>query len=197
MTVNLSKGQRIDLRKADGRALGRVRMGLGWDAMTVTRKTFFGGTKTYTKAIDLDASALMVSAGRVVDAVYFGQLRSKDRSIQHTGDNTTGLGEGDDESVIVELPSVDAAIDAIFFVVNSYSGESFSEIENATVRVVDSQSGDSELARYSLTGTGPHTAMIMAKVTRESSGWVFTAIGQAAQGTRLNELVDLVNSGRW
>lgn len=103
MAINLNKGQTIDLRKPDGGGLTRVRMGLGWDAKTVTKKTLFGGTKTVTKSIDLDASALLCAGSEVVETVYFGHLRSDDGSLQHTGDNLTGAGDGDDESIVVDL----------------------------------------------------------------------------------------------
>jgi tellurium resistance protein TerZ len=197
MAINLNKGQTIDLRKPDGGGLTRVRMGLGWDAKTVTKKTLFGGTKTVTKSIDLDASALLCAGSEVVETVYFGHLRSDDGSLQHTGDNLTGAGDGDDESIVVDLPAVSARVDTIFFVVNSFSGESFAEIENAYVRVVDSTQRDNELARFSLTSTGPHTAMVMAKVTRSPSGWTFTAIGHPGQGRRASDLATLITSRSW
>src|SRR5579875_3526476 len=136
MSISLSKGQTVDLRKQDGGTLSRVRMGLGWDTKVVTKKTLFGGTKQVQRAIDLDASALVVGGGRVLDTVYFGKLRSSDGAIQHTGDNLTGEGEGDDESINVELGAVHSSVEHIVFVVNSYSGENFTEIDNAFVRVV-------------------------------------------------------------
>ena len=167
MAINLNKGQTIDLRKPDGGGLTRVRMGLGWDAKTVTKKTLFGGTKTVTKSIDLDASALLCAGSEVVETVYFGHLRSDDGSLQHTGDNLTGAGDGDDESIVVDLPAV------------------------------DSTQRDNELARFSLTSTGPHTAMVMAKVTRSPSGWTFTAIGHPGQGRRASDLATLITSRSW
>lgn len=194
MAINLSKGQTVDLRKSDGGALSRVRLGLGWDAKTVTKKGLFG-TKTKQIDIDLDASALICSGGAVGDVVYFGQLASKDGALHHTGDNLTGAGDGDDESIIVDLPKVHPQADAIYFVVNSYSGQMFSDVENAYVRVVDSMKGDEELARYSLSGGTPHTALVMAKLTRQGAGWQFTAIGHAGHGKTAADLVGIVQSG--
>jgi len=189
MGINLSKGQTIDLTKPDrDTGLTHVRMCLGWDAKVVQKKTLFGGTKSVRKAIDLDASALLVGGGQVRDIVYFGQLRSKDGSIQHTGDNLTGDGEGDDESILVDLTRVHPEIDHIVFTVNSYSGETFEQIDNATVRVVDSTAGDAELARFTLTGSGPHTALVMARVSRTASGWQLTATGTPGQGRTAHEL---------
>lgn len=192
MAVKLSKGQTISLTKPSGQVLKKVRLGLGWDARVIEKRSLFGGVKRIVQEIDLDASAILCSGGRIVDMVYFGQLASKDGSMLHTGDNRTGAGDGDDESILVDLAQVNGAVDAIFFVVNSFSGETFSEIENALVRVVDSNAGDQELARYELSGMGPHTAMVMAKLTREGAGWKFTAIGQPGQGRRLNEVQELV-----
>ncbi|TWE10433.1 TerD family protein [Rudaeicoccus suwonensis] len=191
MSVNLSKGQTVDLRKQDGGQLSRVRMGLGWDVKVITKKGLFGGTKQVQRAIDLDASALVISGGRVIDTVYFGSLRSADGAIQHTGDNLTGAGDGDDESIIVDLPQVHGSVEHIVFVVNSYSGETFSEIDNAVVRVVDSAAGDTELARFALSGSGPHTALVMARVSRTGAGWAFTAIGTPGQGRTARDLEPL------
>ncbi|GAB3579905.1 TerD family protein [Calidifontibacter terrae] len=191
MSISLSKGQTVNLAKSDGGALSRVRMGLGWDAKVVTKKTMFGGSKQTQRSIDLDASAIVIGGGRVLDIVYFGSLTSKDGSIHHTGDNRTGAGDGDDESILVDLPAVAGSVEHIVFVVNSYSGENFQEIENAFVRVVDSQANDTELARFQLTGSGNHTALVMAKVSRQGAGWVFTAIGNPGNGRVARELEPL------
>jgi tellurium resistance protein TerZ len=189
MSVSLTKGQTVSLTKSGGGSLSRVRMGLGWDA--ITKRGLFGGTKQVS--VDLDASALLfTAAGQVVDIVYFGQLRSKDGSIQHTGDNRTGAGEGDDESILVELAQVPAEVAHIVFVVNSYSGQNFSQIENAVARAVDSADGDRELVRYELSGSGSHTAVVMARLSRSGAGWTFTAVGTPGEGRTANQLVPLV-----
>ncbi|MBB2893504.1 TerD family protein [Flexivirga oryzae] len=191
MSISLSKGQTVDLRKQDGGNLSRVRMGLGWDVKVVTKKSFFGGTKQVQRAIDLDASALVIGGERVLDTVYFGKLRSSDGAIQHTGDNLTGEGDGDDESINVDLGAVHSSVEHIVFVVNSYSGENFSEIDNAVVRVVDSMANDTELARFQLTGSGTHTALVMARVSRTPAGWNFTAIGAPGNGRTARDLEPL------
>lgn len=191
MSINLNKGQTVNLTKSDGGSLSRVRMGLGWDTKIVTKKGLFGGSKQVQKDIDLDASALLIGGGRVLDTIYFGQLRSKDGSVQHTGDNLTGAGDGDDESIVVDLPAVHESVEHIVFVVNSFSGENFSEVDNAFVRVVDSNAGDQELAKFVLTGSGNHTALVMAKVSRSGGGWTFTAIGQPGNGRMARDLEPL------
>jgi tellurium resistance protein TerZ len=188
--VSLSKGQTISLEKRGGGTLTRVRMGLGWDA--IKKKGMFGKLKD--QSVDLDASALLFDGNRqLVDQVWFQQLRSKDGSVQHTGDNLTGAGEGDDESIVVDLQSVPAAINQIVFVVNLFPGQNFSQIENAFCRLVDSTASDAELARYELTGSGSHNAQVMAKVSRSGSGWSMTAIGAIANGRTFKDLLPTVS----
>jgi tellurium resistance protein TerZ len=185
MTVSLSKGQRVSLVKPGGGTLTRVRMGLGWDA--VKRRGFFGGLKS--QSIDLDASCLLFdAAGELVDQVWFKQLRSKDGSVQHTGDNLTGAGDGDDESIIVDLNRLPSHVTTLVFTVNSFTGQDFSQIENAFCRLID-EITSSELARYDLSSSGPHTAQTMAKVTRDGKSWSMTAIGATASGRTFEDLL--------
>ncbi|MDN5861399.1 MAG: tellurium resistance TerZ family protein [Pseudonocardia sp.] len=184
MSVSMVKGQKVSLAKRGGGTLSRVRMGLGWDA--VKKRGLFGSR---SQSIDLDASALLFDGQRqLVDAVWFRQLRSKDGSVQHTGDNLTGAGEGDDESIIVELGRLSPAVSQIVFTVNSFTGQDFSQIENAFCRLVDETTGE-ELARYDLSGSGRHNAQIMAKVSRDGGGWAMTAIGAIATGRTFQDLL--------
>lgn len=188
MTINLAKGQRVSLAKQDGGALSRVRMGLGWDA--VKKRGFFGGLKMQT--IDLDASCLMFDGnGRLLDQVWFNQLQSKDGAVVHTGDNLTGAGVGDDESIIVDLTRLSPTVATLVFVVNSFTGQNFSQIENAFCRVVDSMT-EVELAKFELTGSGTHNAQVMAKLTRSAQGWEMTAIGAIANGRTFKDLLPVV-----
>lgn len=188
MSINLSKGQRVSLAKPTGPALRTAHMGLGWDAATV--RGFFGRRKE--QEIDLDASCLAYDqAGTLVDQVWFKQLRSVDGAIVHTGDNRTGAGDGDDESIVVDLSALNPAIHTLVFVVNSYSGENFSQIENAFCRLVDAATG-AEVARYDLSGSGTHTAQIMAKLVRTNGGWDIQAIGEKAEGRTIRDLIPAV-----
>jgi tellurium resistance protein TerZ len=190
MTISLQKGQKVSLAKRGGGSLSVVRMGLGWDA--VKKRGLFGSR---SQSIDLDASALLFDGGgRLVDAVWFSQLRSKDGSVQHTGDNLTGAGEGDDESVVVDLPRLSPAVTQIVFTVNSFTGQDFSQIENAFCRLVDETTGE-ELARYELSGSGKHNAQVMAKVGRApDGGWTMTAIGAIANGRTFQDLLPAVSA---
>lgn len=185
MTITLTKGQRVSLEKRGGGTLTRVRMGLGWDA--VRKRGLFGSR---TQSIDLDASALLFNAnGVLVDQVWFKQLTSQDGAVRHTGDNRTGDGDGDDESIQVDLSRLPAVVETLVFTVNSFTGQDFSQIENASCRLLDETAGDAEIARFDLTGSGRHTAQIMAKLTRDGSGWSMTALGIPASGRTFRDLL--------
>ncbi len=189
MSVNLQKGQKISLAKEAGGALTRVTMGLGWDA--IKSKGFFGfGGKT--ESVDLDASCVMFDeAGRPVDVVWFRQLKSLDGSIVHTGDNRTGAGEGDDEQIIVDLSRVPDNVKSLVFTVNSFTGQNFSQVENAYCRIVDA-GNQKEVARYELSVQGAHTAQIMAKLYRHNGEWKMHAIGENGSGRTFDDLMPLI-----
>ena len=183
MSVSLQKGQGVSLQKQDGGQLTLVRMGLGWDP--IKKRGLFGSREL---EVDLDASAVLFAEHQPVDIAFYNHLRSNDGSVMHTGDNRTGAGDGDDESIMVELTRVPAHVNVIFFVVTSYEGHTFQQIENAFCRLVD-ESTRSELARYTLSGGAPYTAMIMAKVYRDSGAWKMQAIGEGGQGRTALDLV--------
>ncbi|MEG2731670.1 TerD family protein [Brevundimonas sp.] len=186
----MSKGQSVSLEKRGGGDLTQVIMGLGWD---VAKKKGLFGLKPGA-SVDLDASCVMFnSAGELVDTVWFRQLRSRDGSVVHTGDNRTGDGDGDDEQIKVDLTRVPAEVSTLVFTVNSFTGITFETIENAACRIVDQTSGD-ELARYNLSGSGRHTAQIMAKLTRGSGHWTMTAIGETASGRTMLDLLPTIRS---
>ena len=172
--VNLTKGQSVNLVKDGGQKLTLVRMGLGWDA--IKKGGLFGNREV---DVDLDASAVLFAGGQVADLAFYNNLTTKDGSIQHMGDNRTGEGDGDDEVVAVDLTRVPVHVDTVFFIVTSYQGQTFEQIQNAFCRLIDHQDG--ELARYTLTGGMPFTGMVMAKLTRVGSDWKFTAIGDGIQ----------------
>lgn len=177
--LTLQKSQSLTLAKTDGAGLTRVRLGLGWDAARTGLRGLFGGGGE----IDLDASAILVGNGRVTDTVFYGQLRSLDGSIRHTGDNLTGDGDGDDEQILVDLTRIPAHVDKVVFTVTSYSGQKFTQVRNAYVRVVDLTAGEREVVRYTLGADGgASTANIIAKITRTGDGWAFTALGTPTTG---------------
>ncbi len=190
MAINLQKGQKISLSKESGGALSKIVMGLGWDAKKTTGgklKGLFGGGKT--EAIDLDASCVMFDdQNKAVDIIYFGQLKSRDGSIIHTGDNRSGEGDGDDEQIKVDLDKVPDNVKSLVFTVNSFSGQTFNEIDNAYCRVVNS-GNNAEVARYTLSSQGSHTALIMTKVYRHNGEWKMHAIGENGSGRTIDALL--------
>ncbi|MEU6751902.1 TerD family protein [Spirillospora sp. NPDC046719] len=185
MAVSMVKGQRISLEKSGG-ALALVRMGLGWDA--VKKKGLFGKRE---QEIDLDASCVLLTGDGVADVIYFGKLTSDDGSVRHTGDNRTGAGDGDDESVVVDLGRVPEQVTSLVFTVSSFTGQTFDEVDNAFCRLVDETTGE-ELARYALGGGGGHTAMVMARLYRQGGGWKMNAIGEPGQGRTLHDLLPAI-----
>jgi tellurium resistance protein TerD len=174
MSVSLVKGNNVNLTKQSP-GLTAVAVGLGWDLRTTTGTDF-----------DLDASAILCTdAGTVVsdrDFVFYNNLASANGAVQHTGDNLTGEGDGDDEVIKVDLTSVPAEAAKIVFPVAIYNGQdrqqTFGQVRNAFIRVVDQANGD-ELARYDLSeDAGTETAMIFGELYRNGTDWKFRAVGQ-------------------
>ncbi|RVU82615.1 TerD family protein [Leucothrix sargassi] len=198
MSVNLSKGQKISLEKEAGGTLSQIKMGLGWDVGAAPQKSggflggLFGGGGSAGGSIDLDASCIMLDANKqMVDAIWFGQLQSKDSSIQHTGDNRTGAGDGDDEVINVNLPRIPDHVQALVFTVNSFTGQTFATVNNAFCRLVNA-SNNSEVARYDLSAQGSHTALILAKIYRHNGEWKMHAIGETASGRTFHDLMPAI-----
>lgn len=161
-----------------------VRIALGWDAV---RQGLFGGFRG--AQVDMDASAILYdAAGSHVDQAWFRQLRSKEGAVVHSGDNRTGAGDGDNESIIVHLDRVPPTVAQIVFTINSFTGQSFAQIQNAFCRLVE-ESTHTEIARFDLSTTGPHTAEIMAKLSRAEGGWNLTALGEIGNGRTFQDLL--------
>ncbi|MEU6982122.1 TerD family protein [Streptomyces sp. NPDC046324] len=174
MGVSLAKGGNVSLSK-EAPGLTAVLVGLGWDVRTTTGTDY-----------DLDASALLVNdAGKVASDrhfVFYNNLTSPDGSVEHTGDNLTGEGDGDDEAIKVDLAAVPADITKIVFPVSIHDaenrGQSFGQVRNAFIRVVN-QAGGAELARYDLSeDAATETAMIFGELYRHGTEWKFRAVGQ-------------------
>lgn len=191
--VSLVKGQSVRLEKRGGGALTRVTMGLGWDVRKPKGLlSLFGGGGG--GEIDLDASCLLFDGGRrLLDQVWFRQLASRDGSIVHSGDNQTGAGDGDDETITVDLTRLPPAVATLVFTVNSFRGDTFDRIENAYCRLVDAANG-AELARYDLTGAGPHTGQVMAQMSRTGGGWEMTALGVRTRGQTFHDMMDAITA---
>lgn len=191
MSITLTKKQTISLEKAAGSALSVVRMGLGWDA--ARPKGFLGKLFGSAESIDLDASCILLDAdAQPVDVVWFCQLGSRDGSIQHSGDNLTGDGDGDDETISVDLTRLPGHVQYLAFTVNSFRGQTFDQVENAYCRIVDAIT-NRELARFNLAEQGSHTGLLMAFMKRSGSDWTLTAVGEKTHGRTAEDLADLAS----
>ena len=178
MALTLQKGGNLSLTKTDP-SLTKIMVGLGWDPRATDGTEF-----------DLDASAFLLAAnGKVrgdADFIFYNQLTSRDGSIQHTGDNRTGAGEGDDEAIKVDLSQVPADIDKVAFVVTIHEAEArkqnFGQVANSFIRVVNEVSG-AEVVRYELAeDASTETAMVFAELYRSDGEWKFRAVGQGYAG---------------
>jgi len=162
----MEKGGVLDLPQG----LGQIMVGLGWDVDE--------------GECDLDVSAvLMDQNGHDMEAVFFGRLESEEHGIQHTGDNLTGEGDGDDEQILVNLDRIGGAVQQVFFVVNIYTPQkTFNQVAEPFCRVIDNNTG-SELCRYSLRDAGSESGLIIAKIAREAGDrWGFHALGLPCRG---------------
>ncbi|MFD0855199.1 TerD family protein [Actinomadura adrarensis] len=174
MGVSLAKGGNVSLSK-EAPGLSAITVGLGWDVRTTTGADF-----------DLDASALLLNESGMVPSdqhfVFFNNLRSPDGAVEHTGDNLTGEGEGDDEQIKVDLGAIAAEVTRIVFPVSIHDADarsqSFGQVRNAFIRVVN-QADNAELARYDLTeDASTETAMVFGELYRNGTEWKFRAVGQ-------------------
>ncbi|MDU7840407.1 MAG: TerD family protein [Pantoea sp.] len=178
MAVTLSKGGNVSLAKVDP-SLKNVKIGLGWDTRSTDGQDF-----------DLDASAfLLTDTGKVrgdADFIFYNNLRSSDGSVTHTGDNRTGEGEGDDESLVIELNKVPAEVTKVVFVVTIHDAttrrQSFGQVANAFIRLVNNDT-NVEAARYDLSeDASTETAMLFGELYRHNGEWKFRAVGQGYAG---------------
>jgi stress response protein SCP2 len=168
--VSLAKRQTVSLTKGGAPALRRVAMGLGWDPAV-------GG-----RSIDLDASAIAIDRrGRKKDSVWFMSKSAFRGAIEHSGDNLTGHGAGDDETITVTLAALPDDVAAIVFVVNSFQGQKFTEVRSAYCRLLDLDTG-AELVRFDLTDSKPQTGVVMSVLRRSGPAWEMTAIGEFHDG---------------
>ncbi|WP_052868316.1 TerD family protein [Streptomyces niger] len=165
--VSLQKNQTVSLVKGGKPLLSSVRMGLGWEPA-------FRG-----RSVDLDASVIAYGPDRKkIDNCFFGKLAILNGAIQHSGDNLTGEGAGDDEAITVHLGGLPPEVTGLVFTVNSFSGQKFTDVAKAYCRLLDAQSGE-ELVRFDLTGSEKRTGVLMAKLIRQYSGeWEMTALGE-------------------
>jgi tellurium resistance protein TerZ len=168
--IELTEGQELALTAADGTPLTKVQMALGWDHAPTA-----GFMGSGAAPIDLDASAVQFAGGQLFDLAFFNNLATRDGSVVHLGDNTTGKGEGDDEVITVDLGRVYSKVESILFVVSSYQGHSLEYIHNAYCRLLDDDG--IELARFTITLGVRETGLVMARLFRDGAAWKLGAIG--------------------
>jgi tellurium resistance protein TerD len=178
MALTLQKGGNLSLSKTDP-SLTKIVVGLGWDPRATDGTEF-----------DLDASAMLVGAsGKVrseADFIFYNQTTSTDGSVEHTGDNRTGAGDGDDESIKVDLSRVPVDVDKLVFIVTIHDAEirkqNFGQVGGAFIRIVNELSG-AEIVRYDLAeDASTETAMVFAELYRSNGEWKFRAVGQGYAG---------------
>ena len=178
MAISLNKGGNLSLSKTDP-SLNQVLIGLGWDARATDGADF-----------DLDASAFLLAANDKVraetDFIFYNQTRSPEGSVEHTGDNRTGAGDGDDEAVKIDLAKVPAEVQKIAITVTIHDAESrgqnFGQVQNAFIRVVNDQT-NVEIVRFDLNEDySTETAMIFGELYRHNGEWKFRAVGQGYNG---------------
>jgi tellurium resistance protein TerD len=178
MAISLSKGGNVNLSK-EAPGLNKIVVGLGWDARA-----------TDGAAFDLDASAFLVKLDGKVrsdnDFCFYNNKVVADGAVQHAGDNTTGAGEGDDETVKVELSKIPADLDKVVFAVTIHEADirkqNFGQVNHAYIRVINEEGGQ-EIARYDLSEDASiETAMIFGEIYRVGTDWKFKAVGQGFAG---------------
>lgn len=178
MAISLTKGGNVNLSK-EAPNLTNIAVGLGWNPRA-----------TDGQAFDLDAVAFLVNeSGKVrsdADFIFFNNLKSADGSVEHTGDNRTGEGDGDDEVIKVDLTKVPADVSKVVFCAVIYEGQArnqnFGQVANAYIRIVNTQGG-AEVARYDLSeDSSTETAMIFGELYKNNGEWKFRAVGQGFAG---------------
>ncbi|ENU79582.1 MULTISPECIES: TerD family protein [unclassified Acinetobacter] len=178
MAITLNKGGNLSLSKTDP-SLTQVLVGLGWDARATDGVDF-----------DLDASAFLLGANDKVrgehDFIFYNQPRSPEGSVEHTGDNRTGAGDGDDESLKIDLTRLPADVQKIIFTVTIHDAEArhqnFGQVQNAFIRIVNNAS-QHEIVRFDLNEDySTETAMVFGELYRHNGEWKFRAVGQGYAG---------------
>ncbi len=178
MAISLTKGGNVNLSK-EAPTLNQMAVGLGWDPRVTDGQEF-----------DLDAIAFLVGEDGKVrhdkDFIFFNNLKTDDGSVEHTGDNRTGEGDGDDEVINVNLSKIPADVHKVIFCAIVYEGQAraqnFGQVADAYVRIVDSN-GNKEVARYDLSEDGStETSMIFGELYRHNGEWKFRAVGQGFAG---------------
>ena len=196
MAVVLKKGQRISLKKENGTPLTHMCLGINWGA--IEKKGLFGGTRKV--AVDLDASiGLFDKNKRLIETVYFGALKSSCGAIRHSGDDLTGDVDGDDgldnEIISIDLTRINANVDHLALILNSFKGQDFHAIPFAAVRIFEGTltSVEKVFATFDIANDAQFAgkvSMVLGKLYRHSEGWKFHSIGEPTRDKNLMDTLD-------
>ncbi len=203
MSINLQKGQKINLAKEDGGELNEIMVGLGWDEAANSKGGLFGMLKAAAPTVDCDASIILCGTdgklipGTIKDCcIFFGNKNNNNNSIVHHGDNLTGEGDGDDEKISIRLKDIPANVDKLVFVVNIYDADvkkqHFGLIKNCFIRLVD-YGTKKEFCKYNLAENYTDmTGLVVGEIYRKDGAWKFNAIGQPVRdASKLDGLLKL------
>lgn len=199
MAINLQKGQRINLEKSNGSKLQNICVGINWGAIEKKGLFGFGSSK---EAVDLDAScALFDDAKKLTDVIYFGNLRSRDGAVQHSGDDLTGDMDGDDgldnEVITLDFARLNPTVNYVAFILNSFRGQDFGTIPFASIRIYEGtpKRVNEVYATYDIAHSkdfAGHVSMIMGVFYKKNGEWKFNAIGEPTRDRKLEESVRTV-----
>ena len=199
MAINLQKGQRINLEKSGGGKLQNVCVGINWGA--IEKKGVFGLGKK-KEAVDLDGSCVLYSDSRqMTDVVYFGNLKSRDGAIQHSGDDLTGDMDGDDgldnEVITLDFNKLHSSVSYVAFVLNSFRGHDFGTIPFASIRIYEGTPSrvNEVFAKFDIAngpGFAGHVSMVMGVFYKKDNNWKFNAIGEPTKDKKLEETIKTV-----
>ena len=199
MAINLQKGQRINLEKSNGSKLQNVCVGINWGAIEKKGLFGFGSSK---EAVDLDAScALYNDSKQLTEVVYFGNLKSKDGSIKHSGDDLTGDMGGDDgldnEVITLDFSKLSATVTYVAFVLNSFKGQDFGTIPFASIRIYEGtpKMVNEVFAKYDIANGSDfagHVSMVLGVFYKKNGEWKFNAIGEPTKDKKLEQTVKTV-----
>ncbi|WP_281324342.1 TerD family protein [Flavobacterium sp. IMCC34518] len=200
MAINLQKGQRINLVKSSGSTLQNICVGINWGA--IEKKGFFGNTKK--EAVDLDASCALYDDNKnLLEVIYFGNLRSKDGSIAHSGDDLTGDLGGDDgldnEIITLDFSKLNPSVSNVAFVLNSFQGHDFGTIPFASIRIYEGTPTrvNEVFATFDIangSGFAGHVSMVMGVFYKKNNEWKFNAIGEPTRDKKLEQTLSTVTN---
>lgn len=199
MAINLQKGQRISLEKSNGSKLQQACVGINWGAIEKKGLFGFGSSK---EAVDLDASCALYNENKqLLEVVYFGNLKSKNGSVKHSGDDLTGDMGGDDgldnEIITLDFSQLDASVSYVAFVLNSFRGHDFGTIPFASIRIYEGTTKrvNEVFAKYDIangSNFAGHVSMVMGVFYKKNGEWKFNAIGEPTKDRKLEDTVKTV-----